>query len=181
MLAATQERTSADATVIALRAHAAVISTAGAQTKPSTRADFIEEVRRDMVKAMRQEIHFVMGVSPRPDMAPLVHLVHITHAIQQMINGDLSTQVLLLASLRDSKCTRVRNLASVLPSTEGRLSGVTAAVQACFENERAAFAALLDVLALSECPLVQQLRDVIASNYAYAVGPTVAASKGIKS
>lgn len=178
---ATQERPSAHATVIALRAHAAVISTAGAQTKPSTRADFIEEVRRDMVKAMRQEIHFVMGVSPRPDMAPLVHLVHLTHAIQQMINGDLSTQVMLLASLRDSKCNLVHNLALALPSTEGRLTGVTAAIQDCFEHDSAAFTALLDVLALSECPLVQQLRDVIASNYAYAVGPTVAASKDVKS
>lgn len=176
---ATQERTSAPATVQALRAHAALISAVGAQTKPLTRADFIEEVRLDMVKAMRQEIHFVLGVCPRPDMAPLVTLVHVKHAVQQMLNGDLSTQVMLLTALRDSACKRVKGLASALPSTEGRLTNVTAALQTCIEQNCSASAALMDVLALSECPLVQQLRDVIASNYAYEVGPTVAAGRGV--
>lgn len=174
----TQERPGGPAKVHALRAHAALISTAGAQTTPSTRADFIEEVRLDMVKAMRQETHFVLGVCPRPEMAPLVTLVHITHALQQMINGDLSTQVLLLSAIRDSKCKWVRTLASTLPSPEGRLTHVTSALQACIEQDRASLAALMDVLALSECPLIQQLRDVIASNYAYEVGPTVAANRG---
>lgn len=176
---ATQERQRPAAIVQALRTHAQIVSTSGVQSKPATRADFIEEVRTDMVKAMRQEIHFVMGVCPRPDMAPLVTLVHITHAIQQMISGDLSSQVVLLTALRDSKCKRVHALVSALPSIEGRLTSVTASVQARFENDREAFAALMDVLALSECPLAQHLRDVIASNYAYEVGPTVAASRGV--
>lgn len=175
---ATQERSSANATVQALRAHAALISTVGVQTKPTSRADFINEVRIDMVKAMRQEIHFVMGVCPRPDMAPLITLVHISHAVQQMVNSDLPTQILLLDAIQSSECKRMRDFAQTLPSSEGRLSDVVELLQQRIEQDCNSTAALLDVLAFSECPRVLNLRNAIASNYAREVGPTVASIRG---
>lgn len=176
---ATQERPSAKATVHALRAHAALVSTDGAQVKPLTKADFIEEVRIDMVKAMRQEIHFVLGICPRPDMAPLATLVHIKHAVQQMLDSDFSTQVVLLSALRDSACPHVKELHQAMPLLRGSLSEMTSYVQSRINEEATVCALLMNLLAISECHRIQQLRDVIASGYAYMVGPTVAACRGV--
>ncbi|MBU0917855.1 MAG: hypothetical protein KKD97_16030 [Gammaproteobacteria bacterium] len=175
---ATQERQRPASIVQALRTHAQIVSTAGVQLKPATRADFIEEVRTDMVKAMRQEIQFVNGLCLRPDMSPTVTLINRIHAVQQMLDCDLSTQVVLLIALRESKCQHVRALAQALPLLGGSLREMTTYVQEKVESDKAVSALLMDALALSECHHVQQLRDVISSGYAYMVGPSVAACRG---
>lgn len=154
------------------------VATSGAEIRPGKVVDHIAEVHVELIKAMRQEFQFVSGICLRPELRPVVALVHKIHAIQQMIDTDVPTQAVLLDALHSSPCHHLQALKAAIPSAHGSMSEYMAAIKQQIESDQPTQALLLDMLALSECQYIAKLRTVLASGYAYAVGPAIAALKG---
>lgn len=154
-----------------------VVSICSLAAEPTTEADFIEETRTEVMKALRAEITFVHGICFRPEMRPVVALVHKIHAIQQMIDSRLFVSAALILAMTSSDCRHAQSMRNLLPTLRGSLMDLSMAIREQINEHQPTQAALLNMLALSECRYVAALRDAIADGYAQDVGPHIAALK----